>query len=60
MAKNTGKGARRGAQKNRTQLLDPRSGLWSIFTLAGELVWNKKSPGPAKGVRKGQPRKPKR
>lgn len=56
MATNTG-GARKGAVKNRFQMLDPNSGLWSVFTFAGELLRTKKSPGPFKGIQVGPPKK---
>lgn len=38
-------------------MLDPESGLWSIFSMAGQLLRTKKSPGPAKGIRVGPPKK---
>ncbi len=57
MAKNTGSGSRNGAVKNRFQMLDPITGLWTIFSFAGEIMRTKKSPGPAKGIRVGPPKK---
>lgn len=60
MATNTGNGSRKGAVKNRFQLLDPESGLWTVFSFAGQLLKTKKSPGPFKGVKVGPPKKSKR
>lgn len=57
MAKNTGGGSRQGAVKNRFQMLDPNSGLWSVFSFAGELLRTKKSPGPFKGIQVGPPKR---
>lgn len=60
MAANTGNGSRKGAVKNRFQLLDPDSGLWTVFSFAGQLLRTKKSSGPFKGVKVGPPKKSKR
>jgi hypothetical protein len=56
MAKNTGSGGRKGAVTDRWQLLDPNSGLWSVFNAAGAFLRTKKSPGPWKGIRVGPPK----
>lgn len=53
MAKNTGTGRRRGAVKNRYQLFNPITGLWSIFSPKGGLLRTKKSSGKAKGIKIG-------
>lgn len=52
-------GSRKGAVRNRFQLLDPESNLWSIFSTAGEYLRTKKSPGPYKGVKVGPPKRKK-
>lgn len=51
MAKNTGRGWRRGAVRNRTQTFNPLSLLWvKRDTKSGRLLKDKKTPW--KGVRK--------
>ena len=58
MAKNTGKGSRKGSIADRFQMLDPERGHWSIFKASsGTFLRTKKSPGPEKGIRKGVPKK---
>ena len=58
VAKNTGSSSRRGSISDRFQLLDPESGLWSVFKpSSGSILRTKKSPGPAKGIRVGPPKK---
>lgn len=56
MATNTGNGSRHGAVKDRFQMLDPITGLWTVFTFAGEVLRTKKSPGPWKGIKVGPPK----
>jgi hypothetical protein len=57
MAANTGNGSRKGAVKNRFQMLDSETGLWTVFSYAGKILRTKKSPGPAKGIKVGPPKK---
>jgi len=53
VATNTGKGGRKGAVKGRYQLLNPVTGLWSIFSPKDGLLRTKKSKGKGKGIRVG-------
>ena len=55
MATNKGTGARKGAVKNRFQLLNPKTDRWSVFSPSG-LLRTKKSKGPYKGIKKGPPK----
>lgn len=57
MATNKGDGGRKGAVKNRYQLLNPNTGLWSVFSRSGGHLRTKKSPGRAKGIRVGPPKR---
>jgi len=53
MGKNTGKGYRRGEEKNRSQVENPRSGDWTKRdTESGEFLRVKKDAKPFKGVRR--------
>lgn len=53
MAKNTGQSTRKGAVKDRTQVLNPVTQRWvKVDTTTGRIVDHKKSPGPYKGVTK--------
>lgn len=53
MATNTGKGFRRGAVKNRVQVLNPLTRRWvKLDTTTGRIVDHKKTPGPYKGIPK--------
>jgi hypothetical protein len=57
MAKNKG-GGRKGAVRGRFQLLNPKTGRFSIFSSeSGSIVWTKKSRGKAKGVAIRVPKK---
>lgn len=52
MAKNTGNNSRIGAVLDRFQMLNPATGLYTVFSATtGRILRNKKSPGPAKGIR---------
>jgi len=43
----------RGMYRNRVQYLNPRTKRWIIKdTRTGKIVWVKKTPGPAKNIRK--------
>lgn len=58
MATNTGENSRRGAVRNRFQLVDVASGLFVVLrATTGEILRVKKSPGPAKGISKRLPKK---
>jgi hypothetical protein len=53
MAKNTGKSYRQGSVSKRTQVQNPRTGLWTKrSTTTGQFTSAKKSGGTFKGVRK--------
>ena len=53
MATNTNKGGRKGAVKNRVQVLNPVTKRWvKLDTQTGRIVDHKKTAGPYKGVRK--------
>lgn len=53
MSKNTGKGSRSGAVKNRVQVKNPVTGRYvKIDTQTGRVVDHKKTDGPYKGIRK--------
>ena len=57
MAKNTG-GGRKGAVKGRFQLLNPKTGRFSVFSSAsGSILRTKKSAGKAKGISVRVPKK---
>lgn len=50
MARNIG-GGRKGAVKGRFQLLNPKTGRYSIFSSStGSILRTKKSAGKAKGI----------
>ena len=52
MARNTGQGKRRGAVKNRVQVMNPVTRKFvKIDTTTGRIVDTKKTRGPYKGVR---------
>lgn len=52
MAKNTGRGYRQGAVRDRFQVFNPATGMSSISCKSnGKILRNMKSPGPAKGIR---------
>ena len=51
MARNTGKGYRKGAVRGRFQILNPATGLYTVFATTGRILRNKKSAGRAKGIR---------
>jgi hypothetical protein len=53
MAKNTGRGHRRGAVRKRTQVLNPQNGQWVKRDKAtGKFIDSKEDGRPFKGVRK--------
>lgn len=53
MAKNTRKSYRQGAVKERAQVQNPRTGLWTKRdTTTGQFTTVKKTGGTFKGVRK--------
>ena len=53
MATNTNKGTRKGAVKNRVQVLNPVTKRWvKLDTTTGRIIDHKKTAGPYKGVRK--------
>jgi hypothetical protein len=53
MAENTGKGYRKGAVSKRTQVKNPKTGLWTKRdSSTGQFVATRKSGGNFKGVRK--------
>ena len=57
MARNAG-GGRKGAVKGRFQLLNPKTGRYSIFSSSsGSILRTKKSPGKAKGISVRVPKK---
>lgn len=53
MAKNTGEGSRKGAVKDRTQVLNPKTGLWvKRDRNTGQFIDQKADDKPFKGVAK--------
>ena len=60
MGTNTGKGYRKGQQKNRYQQENPLSKLFDLFTGDGHYLRSKKSKGKFKGVETRKPKKPPR
>jgi hypothetical protein len=53
MAKDTGKGFRKGEEKQRSQTLDPKNDKWTKRdTGTGEFIDQKADEKPFKGVRK--------
>ena len=53
MAKNTGKGFRRGPVRKRSQVFNPTTGTWTKRdTQTGEFLDQKSDGKPFKGVRK--------
>lgn len=52
MARNTGRDFRRGAVRDRTQVLNPRTGLWTKRGPNGRFMDQKADRAPFKGVRK--------
>ena len=51
MATNTGKGWRSGAIRDRHQILNPATGLYTVFrSSTGKILRVKRSPGPAKNI----------
>ncbi len=53
MAKNTGKGTRKGVVTNRTQVRNSSTGLWTKRdAYTGQFIAVKKDGGTFKGVRK--------
>ena len=51
MAVNTGEDFRKGAVRERVQLLNPVTKQWvKVDTKTGKIVDTKKTPGPFKGV----------
>lgn len=54
MARTSGRGKSRvGAVKKRSQVINPKTGLWTKRdTTTGKFIAIKESPGPYKGVRK--------
>lgn len=58
MAKNTGKGFRRGAVKGRSQAYNPKTDSWTKRdTETGRFTDQKSDGNPFKGVRKEGPKK---
>lgn len=56
MAKNTGKGHRRGEVKDRSQVQNPKTGEWTKRdSETGRFLDGKKDDSPFKGVRKERP-----
>ena len=52
MGRNSGKGSRIGAIKNRVQIKNPVTGRYvKIDTKTGRIVAQKKTSGPYKGIR---------
>lgn len=52
MATNTEKGYRRGAVKDRVQVLNPITKRWvKLDTKTGRIIAHKRTPGPYKGIR---------
>lgn len=60
MAKNTGKGKRRGLVKNRYQKKNSGTGLWDKYSGNGDYLGTKKTGGPFKGIIKLVGRNPRR
>jgi hypothetical protein len=52
MAKNTGRGFRLGAVRQRSQILNPLTRLWTKRGSNGQFVNGKSDSKPFKGVRK--------
>ena len=52
MATNTGKGFRRGAVKNRSQVKNTKTGKWTKRGAGGRFVNQKADSAPFKGVSK--------
>jgi hypothetical protein len=52
MAKNTGKGFRRGAVRDRSQVWNPSTGRWTKRGANGQFIDGKADRSPFKGVRK--------
>ena len=53
MAKNTGRGSRTGAVAGRTQVQNPKTGMWiKRDTTTGRFVQAKRSGGSFRGVKK--------
>lgn len=60
MASNTGKGYRKGQQKNRYQQENLLTKLFDLFDGDGNYMRTKKSKGKFKGVETRKPKKPPR
>jgi hypothetical protein len=60
MAKNTGKGKRRGVIRDRFQKHNPRTGLWDKYDRAGNYVGTKKTGGRFKSIIRLRGRNPRR
>lgn len=60
MAKNTGKGSRKGQVRDRYQQENQTTGLFDIFNSAADYLRTKKSKGPAKGIEVRNAAKPPR
>lgn len=60
MGTNTGKGYRKGQQKNRYQQENPFTKLFDLFTGDGHYLRTKKSKGKFKGVETRMAKKPPR
>lgn len=57
MATNTGNGFRNGPVRDRFQMLNPATGLFTVFSVSmGKILRVKKSPGKAKGIRARSPK----
>lgn len=52
MAKNTGRGSRVGAVKQRSQVLNPKTGKWTKRGTDGQFLDGKSDNQPFKGVTK--------
>ncbi|WP_345962428.1 hypothetical protein ABDE16_12470 [Streptomyces sp. BRB040] len=52
MAKNTGKGFRRGSVKGRSQALNPLTRIWTKRGTGGRFMDGKADGSPFKGVRR--------
>lgn len=52
MARITGRGRRIGAVRGRSQVLNPRSGLWAKRGRGGRFIDSKSDGAPFRGVRK--------
>lgn len=60
MAKNTGRGRRRGLIRGRFQKFNPISKLWDKYDHGGNYLGSKKSRGPFKAIIRLVGRNPKR